>query len=107
MTDFSSLYANLRAEFRRSLPDHDALIAAAWAAARTDPDGGLTKLRKVAHSLAGMGGTFGCLEISECAGILERELRLQAGRVTDMPRLSECVAALQRAITEIPSSMTR
>jgi CheY-like chemotaxis protein len=62
----------LHAIYRQALPGHIAALESARADALTpDRDAAFEKIRRIAHSLRGSGGTYGFPQISEAAAAVE------------------------------------
>lgn len=102
---------SVRAGFVAALPDKSAAIARSWNALRFSgwDITGATELQRLAHTLAGSGGTFGFPEISSTARILDeslgQSLRLGAAgidrvRPETLLKLNEHVDSLLRVIRE-------
>ncbi len=86
--------AKLQADYAEQLPRSVAQMEALWRAlaAGDAPAAGLDQLLRLAHGIAGAGGTFGFAEASRCARELEFALEgLRAGTAD--------AAARQRAAT--------
>lgn len=74
----------LRADYRRSLPQRLAQVCVLWQQALNgeNPAEALAKLERCAHSLAGSGGTFGYARLGDAA----RKLELTVNPLVDSAR---------------------
>lgn len=70
---FSELLEAQRADYRRSLPQRLELVASLRRQVLNDeaPTEALATLERCAHSLAGLGATFGCAAVGNAAPVLE------------------------------------
>jgi len=103
----------LRRAYAMKLPEKIRLVEQAWARLESEPGSpeSVTALRRLAHSLAGSGATFGFRSVSEAARTLEQSL-VALGDNHPVPagaarqQLSVHLERLSRA-AKMPAALTR
>ncbi len=103
---FLALLEELRADYRRSLPQQLDQIASLWRQVLNDeaPAEALESLERCAHNLAGSGATCGFAALGDAARVLEQAVNpllgaAQALTPTAQSEVSRAIEALQRSLS--------
>jgi len=102
--DFLRFLEEQRGDYRRGLPGKLDEMERLASRIGTDPSVDLAGLERLAHSMAGSGGTFGFAELGEAAKALEMSVQRlkESGEEASAAQREEVLAAIRDLKTKLP-----
>ena len=104
--DFLRFLEEQRGEYGRGAPDKVKEMERLAASIGTDPSVELAVLERLAHSMAGAGGTFGFEELGTAAKAVERSVQRlrEAGEAATAAQGEEVRGAIRHLKTKLPGA---
>jgi HPt (histidine-containing phosphotransfer) domain-containing protein len=102
--DFLRFLEEQRGEYGRGVPAKVSEMERLAAGIGTDPTVELAVLERLAHSMAGAGGTFGFEELGTAAKALERSVQRlrESGEAATAAQREEILGAIRHLKTKLP-----